>query len=150
MPAMQCCNGHSCFDIMCVIRRLGHHRAAAALKKQFTISDRRFTWIKVRRELQPLICFSYGLRCFIGGANGCTCGAVMLQVRTLAEARDWESLEVRQPAGDLPQALVRTVLRNDAGPCVLVSTLCNACNCATRAGFRYGATPQPHWLGALH
>ncbi|KAG2436636.1 hypothetical protein HXX76_006164 [Chlamydomonas incerta] len=40
--------------------RLGHHRAAAALKKQFALSDRRFTWIKVR---------------------------------TLAEARDWESLE---------------------------------------------------------
>eukprot|EP00198_Chlamydomonas_reinhardtii_P010037 XP_001699374.1 VPS16-like protein [Chlamydomonas reinhardtii] len=40
--------------------RLGHHRAAAALKKQFVLSDRRFTWVKVR---------------------------------TLAETRDWESLE---------------------------------------------------------
>ncbi|PNH09648.1 Vacuolar protein sorting-associated protein 16 [Tetrabaena socialis] len=40
--------------------RLGHPKAAAALKKQFGVTDRRFAWLKVR---------------------------------TLAEARDWESLE---------------------------------------------------------
>ncbi|GFR52294.1 hypothetical protein Agub_g14829, partial [Astrephomene gubernaculifera] len=28
--------------------RLGHHRAAAALKKQFGVADRRFAWIKIR------------------------------------------------------------------------------------------------------
>ncbi|GIL84670.1 hypothetical protein Vretifemale_13276, partial [Volvox reticuliferus] len=52
--------GLSLMDTLRTAIRLGHHRAAAALKKQFSLTDRRFTWIKVR---------------------------------TLAEARDWESLE---------------------------------------------------------
>ncbi|KAG2424052.1 hypothetical protein HYH02_015233 [Chlamydomonas schloesseri] len=52
--------GLSLVDTVRAAIRLGHHRAATAIKKQFALSDRRFTWIKVR---------------------------------TLAEARDWESLE---------------------------------------------------------
>ncbi|GLC37683.1 hypothetical protein PLESTM_000635700 [Pleodorina starrii] len=52
--------GLSLVDTMRTAIRLGHPKAAAALKKQFAVSDRRFAWIKVR---------------------------------TLAEARDWESLE---------------------------------------------------------
>ncbi|GIL84685.1 hypothetical protein Vretifemale_13311 [Volvox reticuliferus] len=52
--------GLSLMDTLRTAIRLGHHRATAALEKQFSLTDRRFTWIKVR---------------------------------TLAEARDWESLE---------------------------------------------------------
>ncbi|GIL65103.1 hypothetical protein Vafri_18928 [Volvox africanus] len=52
--------GLSLVDTLRTAIRLGHHKAATALKKQFSVTDRRLTWIKVR---------------------------------TLAEARDWESLE---------------------------------------------------------
>ncbi|KAG2491741.1 hypothetical protein HYH03_009904 [Edaphochlamys debaryana] len=52
--------GRSLVDTIRQAIRLGHPRAAAALKKQFGVTERRFAWIKVR---------------------------------TLAEARDWESLE---------------------------------------------------------
>ncbi|MEW5308699.1 MAG: hypothetical protein WDW38_000638 [Sanguina aurantia] len=40
--------GLSVMDTLRACVRLGHHKAAAALKKQFNVTDRRFAWLKVR------------------------------------------------------------------------------------------------------
>ncbi|MEW5298634.1 MAG: hypothetical protein WDW36_001730 [Sanguina aurantia] len=40
--------GLSLIDTLRTCIRLGHHKAAAALKKQFNVTDRRFAWLKVR------------------------------------------------------------------------------------------------------